>query len=167
MPLKPKTQDWTREFREFAALLNKHRVKYVLVGGYAVGWHGHPRVTKDIDFLVERSPENAAKLVAVLEEFGLSCLGLKQEDFLEESSGVFFGLPPHRIDLLNFADGITFDEAWATKVEAQQDGEPLLIISRELLIKNKLAAGRLQDLADAATLQRRGPKPSAPRKRRP
>ena len=156
--MKPKSQDWTREFREFAALLNKHRVKYVLIGGYAVGWHGHPRVTKDVDFFVERSPENAAKLVSVLEEFGLSCLGLKQEDFLEEASGVFFGLPPHRIDLLNFAAGITFDEAWTTKVEAQQDGEPLLIISRDLLIKNKRATGRLQDLADASALERRPPK---------
>lgn len=156
--MKPKKQDWTREFREFAALLNKHGVKYVLVGGYAVGWHGYPRVTKDIDFLVERSPENAAKLMSVPEDFGLSCLGLKQEDFLQEASGVFFGRPPNRIDLLNFADGITFDEAWATKIETLHGDKPLLVISRELLIKNKRAAGRPQDLADVSMLERRPPK---------
>lgn len=159
MPLKKTTSPgWIREFREFVALLDKHGVRYVMLGGYAVGWHGHPRVTKDIDFLVERSRENAAKLVIVLEDFGLSCLGLKAADFLKEESVVYFGRPPFRIDLINFADGIAFDEAWATRIQTTQDGEPLLVISRDLLIKNKRATGRLQDLADVAALERRPPK---------
>lgn len=151
------SQKWIQEFREFVVLLNKHEVKYLLVGGYAVGWHGYPRVTKDIDFFVEPSAENAAKLIAVLGDFGLSSLGINEDDLLREESCIFFGRPPSRIELINFATGITFDEAWATKVEANRDGEPLLIIGREMLIKNKRATGRLQDLADAGILERRPP----------
>lgn len=95
----------TKDFLEFVRLLNRHGVKYVLIGGYAVGWHGHPRVTKDIDFFVERSPENAAAILRVLEEFGMSCLGITADDLTKEGTCVYFGNPPFRIDLLNFAEG--------------------------------------------------------------
>jgi Nucleotidyl transferase AbiEii toxin, Type IV TA system len=148
----------TKDFREFVALLNAHGVKYVLVGGYAVAWHGHPRFTKDIDFFVERSVENARAIVTVLGEFGMGSLGISASDLCEENTGVFFGRPPFRVDIINFADGIGFEEAWATRELAEWDGLPINVLSRDLLIRNKRAAARASDLVDVVTLEKRPPK---------
>ena len=148
--------DWTTDFRDFAALLNELDVKYVLVGGYAVAWHGHPRFTKDIDFFVERSRANAERLLQVLDRFGFSSLGVTLEDLLEENTCLYFGHPPNRIDLINFADGLTFDEAWSSREQGEIGQLKFCVASREVLIRNKRAAGRPQDVADAAKLESRG-----------
>lgn len=146
--------EWTKDFRDFVALLNQHGVKYVLLGGYAVAWHGYPRFTKDIDFLVERSRENAEALVRVLDDFGMSGLGFTVEDLIEENTCLYFGHPPYRIDLINFAAGITFEEAWAAREEGEFDGLKFHVINREMLVKNKRATARGQDLVDAEKLER-------------
>lgn len=149
---------WTQDFRDFVASLNRNEVKYVLLGGYAVGWHGAPRATKDVDFFIERSAENVRRTIRAVEEFGLSCLGFTEADLTEENSGVFFGTPPYRVDIINFAQGITFEEAWATRIVDDSEGMTLNVISRDLLIQNKQSTGRPQDQVDAAVLLRRVPK---------
>ena len=142
-----------KDSREFVALLNSHHVKYLVIGGYAVAWHGHPRFTGDVDFLVESSPENARALVSVLDSFGFGFLKLTETDFQKPATVFQFGRPPHRIDLLTTADGIEFAEAWASRESVVWDDLPVNVISKALLLKNKLATGRAQDLADARWLQ--------------
>ncbi len=102
----------SRDFKEFIALLNEHEVRYLVVGGYAVAFHGYPRYTKDIDVWVELSPENAARIVRALEEFGFGSLGLDTGDFLESDQIIQLGYPPNRIDILTTLKGITFDECY-------------------------------------------------------
>lgn len=137
---------------EFIRLLNANHVKYLVVGGYAVAWHGYPRFTGDIDFFVECSPANAAALVKTVDEFGFGSMGLTVNDFMEVGIVIQLGRPPFRIDILTFADGLTFSQAWQTRISAELDGTPAHMISKELLIANKLASGRDQDKADAAKL---------------
>lgn len=149
--------NWTKEFREFVASLNRNEVRYVMLGGYAVAWHGHPRFTGDVDFFIGRTPENAARVVKAIEDFGLACLGISAADLLAEESCVYFGAPPWRVDIINFATGITFEDAWASRVEGDIDGTPCHIISRDLLLKNKRAIGRSKDIADVETLEKRAP----------
>lgn len=148
--------EWTKEFREFVASLHAEGVKYVLVGGYAVAWHGYPRFTKDMDFFVERSPSNAERILKAMDRFGIGNLGLQAEDLLEENTGIFFGLPPFRIDVINFADGVVFTEVWESREEGEIEGQPFHVINRDQLIRNKRASGRTQDLADVEKLEKRG-----------
>ena len=152
--------------REFLGLLNSHGVKYVVIGGWAVAWHGAPRFTGDIDFFVECTPENAAKLEVLVEEFMPGVFGWKAADFMDAGSWFQMGHEPQRIDILTFASGIDFAEAWAQRVEGEFDGVKVWLISHELLVRNKLQSGRQKDLHDASLLQRRAPKRPAPRKRR-
>jgi hypothetical protein len=138
----------SKDSREFVELLNSTKVKYLLVGGHAVGYHGHPRFTGDIDFFVERSVENAEKLEKVFAEFGFASLGFKAKDFLEPGILIQLGRPPNRIDILTSIDAVEFADAWRTKVEAVLEGLPVFVISKELLIRNKQATDRTQDRAD-------------------
>jgi predicted nucleotidyltransferase len=147
----------TKDFRDFIASLEKSGVRYVLIGGYAVAWHGHPRYTKDIDFLVEKTEANAEAIVRAFEDFGLGSLGFQKGDFLE-GEGAYFGLPPYRVDLLNCAPGINFEEAWETRIIGDWDGLKVNVLCLELLIRTKRAAGRGDDLADIAKLLRRAPR---------
>jgi Nucleotidyl transferase of unknown function (DUF2204) len=142
-----------RDLREFIALLNSTGVKYLVVGGHAVAFHGHPRFTGDIDFFVEPSSENARRLVAVLGQFGFGGLGLGVEAFLEQETVVQLGRAPNRIDLLTSIDGVQFQPAWTAKVPGELDGLPVHFIAREHLLANKRASGRPQDLADLDHLQ--------------
>ncbi len=142
----------SKDLREFIALLNSANAKYVLVGGHAVACHGYPRFTGDIDFFVECSPENAAILERVLGEFGFGGLGLKAADFLEPETVVQLGRPPNRIDLLTSIHAVSFAEAWATRLSTRLDGLPVCVISKDLLIRNKKAVRRPQDVADLAYL---------------
>ena len=142
-----------KDSREFIALLNAHSVKYVIVGGYAVAWHGYPRFTGDVDLFVECSPANAAALARVVAEFGLGSLGLKAADFSELGVVIQLGRPPQRIDILTFADGVTFADAWDSRATAVWDGLPVNVLSRELLLANKRASGRAQDIADLGKLE--------------
>jgi len=138
----------SKDLKEFIELLNSSKVKYVIMGGYAVAYHGHPRFTGDIDFLIERSASSAALLEQVVNRFGFSGLGLKARDFLEPETVIQLGRPPNRIDILTSASGVNFEDAWRSKETTIFDGLPVYVISKELLIKNKRAVQRPQDIAD-------------------
>lgn len=141
-----------KDLREFIASLNSHRVDYVIVGAYALAFHGHPRYTGDIDILVGAAPENASRLEEVLREFGFGEAGLSARDFLEPEQVIQLGRAPDRIDLLTSITGVSFEEAWANRVPAELDGIPVSFIGRELLIRNKRATERVQDHADLEAL---------------
>lgn len=142
-----------KNFREFLELLNSNEVRYLVVGGYAVAFHGHPRYTRDIDLWIDRVPENAKNLMFALAEFGFGSVDLKAEDFLTEDQIVQLGQPPNRIDLLTSISGVEFSECFESKVVGVIDKIPINFIGLELLVKNKKASGRLQDLADVEKLE--------------
>ena len=142
-----------KDFSEFIALLNENNVRYLVVGGYAVAFHGHPRYTKDLDVWVDIDPDNARRIVSALDQFGFGSLGLTVEDFLAEESFAQLGYPPHRIDILTGCDGVNFAECYASKSVINIDGLEIDFIDLENLAKNKAAAGRPQDLADIASLK--------------
>ena len=139
----------SKDLREFVELLNSRKIRYLVVGGHAVAYHGFPRFTGDVDFFIDASPENAALVAAVVVEFGFANLGLTPADFGSPETVIQLGRAPHRIDLLTSVTAVSFAEAWQTRVESQLDGLPVWIISKDLLLRNKLATGRPQDLADA------------------
>ncbi|MBV5260859.1 hypothetical protein FLX56_20795 [Synechococcus moorigangaii CMS01] len=142
-----------QDFREFIQLLNDNQVKYLVVGGYAVAIHGHPRYTKDIDIWVEMSEENSRKLIMVLDQFGFGSLGITDEDFQTPDQIIQLGYPPSRINLITTPDGVNFNNCYQSKVEVSIDNMMIDFIDLENLRKNKLASGRLQDLADLENLQ--------------
>ena len=149
----------TRDLREFIALLNAHGVEYVLVGGWAFGFHATPRYTGDLDFFVRCNRENCDRLKAVLEEFGFGDIAGFEESFLQPGKIIQFGLPPSRIDLLTAISGVGFSEAWESRVHGDLQGLRVPFISREFLIKNKVAAGRPKDRADVSALEKTGEDP--------
>ena len=140
------------DFKEFAALLAAHGVEYLVVGGYALAAHGHPRYTGDIDFWIAPEPDNIARLLAVLAEFGFGSLGLSAADFTADSV-IQLGHPPRRIDLLTGIDGVAFADCWQRRETVQMDGLALNIIGLEDFKANKRATGRLKDLADLQALE--------------
>lgn len=142
-----------QDFREFIQSLNDNRVRYLIIGGYAVAFHGHPRYTKDIDIWIEMSSENAANLLKALEQFGFGSLGLRESDFLVPGQVIQLGQPPNRIDLLCFVSGLEFADCYDSRLTVEVDGVPVSFIDLENLRKNKAASGRLQDLADLENLQ--------------
>jgi len=143
----------SKDFREFLELLNENKVKYLVVGGYAVAFHGHPRYTKDIDVWIELSPDNANNILNALKEFGFGSLGLKPDDFLESDQIIQLGYPPNRIDILTSLKDLKFEDCYKTKVGVEIQGLHIDFIDIENLKKNKRATGRPQDLADAENLE--------------
>jgi hypothetical protein len=143
------------DFREFIELLRSERVEYVVVGAYAVAWHGHPRYTGDLDLLVRPSPENAERIVNVLRAFGFGSLGLKAADFTTPGRIVQLGFPPNRIDLLTSITGVHFDEAWSGRKAGNIGGVDAPMIGLNELLRNKECTGRTKDRADAEELRRR------------
>jgi hypothetical protein len=143
-----------QDFKEFIALLNNNNVQYLIVGGYAYSYYAEPRFTKDIDIFVATSVENANKLMAALEEFGFKNVGLTAADFLESGKTIQLGQTPIRIDLLTSIDGVLFDEAWQNRTEGTFGDIPAYFIAKQDLLKNKRAAGRLQDIADSDKLNK-------------
>jgi hypothetical protein len=143
-----------KDIREFVALLLSRKVEFLLVGGYALAFHGAPRFTEDIDFLVLVSPENAAKLADSIIEFGFGDLGLSKDDFLEADQVIQLGRAPNRIDLLTGFSGVGWDEAWRSRIEVDFDGLRIPVIGKDALAANKQATGRPQDLADLARLRK-------------
>ena len=141
-----------QDFKEFIQLLNENQVNYLVIGGYAVAVHGHPRYTKDIDIWIEISEENSQKIVTALAEFGFGSLGLTSQDFQEPHQIIQLGYPPNRIDLITSPDGIDFHTCYATKIEVLLDDIVVKFIDLDNLKKNKLSSGRLQDLADLENL---------------
>lgn len=143
-----------KDLHDFVSLCLKHGVRFLVVGGYAVAAHGHPRLTKDLDVWVWVDSENAARLVRVLAEFGFGSLGLTAEDFSEEGQVVQLGYPPNRIDILTSIAGVDFESCWDRRAEILLDSLAVPFIGLDDLEKNKLAAGRAQDLADVEGLRR-------------
>jgi hypothetical protein len=141
-----------KDLREFVELLGSQRVEYLVVGAHAVAFHGHPRFTGDIDFLVRATPDNAARLIEVIDSFGFGGLGLMRQDFLTMGNVIQLGQPPNRIDILTSISGVDFDEAWAGRVHGDLDGLPVAFLGLDALITNKRASGRDKDLVDAKTL---------------
>jgi hypothetical protein len=141
-----------QDFKEFLSLLNKHEVKYLVVGGYSVAVHGHPRYTKDMDIWILTGNENASQLIDVLEEFGFSSLELTVDDFREPGSVIQLGNAPARIDLLTSLTGVEFEACWERRISVTDGDLSYFVISLPDLKANKRALGRYQDLADLEEL---------------
>lgn len=142
-----------KDIHEFVALLLSRKVEFLLVGGYALAFHGAPRFTEDIGFLLLVSPENAAKLTGVLNDFGFGEMGLTDADFLEPDQVIQLGRAPNRIDLLTGISGVAWETAWASRIPAVMDGLEVQVLGKSALEANKRATGRPQDLADLARLR--------------
>ena len=145
------------DFRDIVVTFADGGVDFMIVGAYALGFHGAPRASGDIDLLVRPSPENAERVFAALLQFGapLAAHGVAAPDFARSGTVYQMGLPPRRIDILTEITGVSFDEAWATRVQAQVEGRTVFVLGRDAFLKNKLATGRPKDLADAARLQKK------------
>ena len=142
-----------QDFREFIELLNKNEVRYLVVGGYAVGFHGYPRYTKDLDVWVEVDLENAKKIKRSLDEFGFNESGLTESDFLTPYQFIQLGYPPVRIYIATGCEGVEFDTCFQRKETIEIDGLEIKFIDIENLIVNKKALARPQDLADISNLE--------------
>jgi len=141
-----------QDFKEFLKLLNAENAEYLIVGGYAVGYHGYPRATNDMDIWVAVKPENAERLVAALQEFGFDASNLSAEIFLQENQIIRLGVPPMRIEILTGISGVAFDECYPQRVSELIDGIPVNIIDLQNLKLNKKASGRYKDLDDLENL---------------
>jgi hypothetical protein len=132
---------------------NANRVRYLLVGGYAFGVHAEPRATKDLDVFIRSDPENSKAVFNALAQYGAPLAGFTPADFMDGTT-FQIGQPPERIDILQHIDGVHFDEAWKNRVEGSiAEDTPTSVISREDMIRNKLASGREQDLLDVKALR--------------
>lgn len=136
------------DFKEFLQLLNAHQVEYLLIGGYAVGYHGYPRATVDMDVWVAINPANARRIVAVLEGFGFQSPELTTELFLKDKRIIRMGVPPLRIEVTTGIDGVEFNECYAERISDSIDGVPVNLINLRHLKINKRASGRAKDIND-------------------
>jgi hypothetical protein len=136
------------DFKEFLSLLNDNQVEYLLIGGYAVGYHGYPRTTNDIDVWIAINPENAERVVATLKEFGFDAPELTPDLFLQENKIVRMGMPPMRIEISTTISGVDFSQCYRERVTDIFDGVMVNIISLHHLKTNKRASGRHKDLSD-------------------
>lgn len=136
------------DFKEFLQLLNRYEVEYLLIGGYAVGYHGYPRATGDMDVWVATTPANAAKLLTVLSDFGFGATGATVELFQQPQKVIRMGNPPLRIEVLTSISGVDFATCYAARIIDTVDGIAVNLISREHLKANKLASGRTKDHND-------------------
>lgn len=149
------------DFRDLLVELADAGAEFVVLGGHAVAFHGHPRATKDLDVLVRATPANAGRVYRALAVFGapLEAFSVSEADFSSYQGVLQIGVPPRRIDILNRADGITFDEAVAAGDSLEIDGRRVPVIGFDALLQNKRAANRAQDVADVkALLARRIPR---------
>src|SRR5690606_6014885 len=140
------------DFKEFLKLLNDRQVEYLLIGGYAVSYHGYPRATGDMDIWVAVHPTNAQKLVDVLREFGFDLPGLSPELFLRPNNIVRMGIVPFRIEILTSIDGVDFNKCFSERIEATVDEVEVNILSLENLKINKASTGRAKDQNDLDNL---------------
>jgi len=141
-----------RDFNELLALLNERGVEYAIVGGYALALHGVPRFTGDLDVLVQPSPENAQRVVDVLDAFGFGELAFSVDDFTDPDTVVQLGRPPVRIDILTGITGVSWEAVACNRISVKCDDLVVQCIGRDELIQNKKATGRARDLADLEAL---------------
>jgi hypothetical protein len=137
-----------KDFKEFLKLLNENNVKYLLIGGYAVGFHGYPRATNDIDFWVEKSEENANNLLTVIRKFGFDQPELSKDLFLQSNNLIRMGKEPIKIEIMIDIEGVIFAECYKNRIIANIENINVNIISLPDLKLNKKATGRLKDAAD-------------------
>ena len=140
------------DFKDFLKLLKEHQVKYLLIGGYAVGYYGYPRATADMDIWIPNERENAIQLVGCLKEFGFGVPDLSVDLFLEPDRIIRLGLPPIRIEIMTAISGLDFDPCYRNRLEVDLDGVPVNLIDLESLKINKKASGRYKDLNDLENL---------------
>lgn len=140
------------DFKEFLKLLKEYDVRYLLIGGYAVGYHGYARATSDMDIWVAIHPDNAQKIVTVLKVFGFDHPDLSAELFLQENKIIRMGMPPVRLEITTSISGVEFDECYQARIEDKLDGVEVNLIDLENLKKNKQASGRSKDIADLEKL---------------
>ena len=143
------------DFRDFLQLLNENEVRYLLIGGYAVGYHGYPRATLDMDIWIAVDPTNAEKMVEVMVGFGFAEDAVSPRHFLEKDGIVRMGVPPLRLEVLKEISGVDFETCYANRVVDELDGLLINIISLPDLRKNKKASGRHKDLNDLENLPSR------------
>jgi len=141
-----------KESEELLKYFNKHKVKYCIVGAFALAFHAKPRYTKDMDILVEASLENGKNIVAALKDFGFETLKLSSKDFVEKKQIIQLGYEPVRVDLLTSIEGVDFVSVWAHKVASKYGKQKAYFIGLDDLMKNKQSSARLQDLADLKVL---------------
>ena len=145
----------SEDFEDFLRLLNQNKVDYLVVGGYAMAFHGNPRYTGDLDIWINISDKNASKMLAVINEFGIGSIGFTKDDFLKENLINQIGYPPLRIDILTSIDGVLFADAYAEKLVVELDNDlSVNYIGLDELIKNKKSSGRKIDIADVANLEK-------------
>jgi predicted nucleotidyltransferase len=148
-----------RDFREFIALLNVRRVRYLVVGGYAVAFHGYPRTTGDLDIFIELSRKNATAMAEVFRRFGFEASGIRPEFFMDKGEVVRLGREPLKLEILNDISGVTFADCYGRRLRTRIAGLRVNFIDLPDLIQNKRASGRDKDLLDLKHL----PKPPARR----
>jgi hypothetical protein len=144
------------DFLDMLQALTDAQVDFLVIGAYALAAHGLPRATGAIDILVRREPENAARVLRALRVFGapIDSHGITQADFERPGTVYQIGLPPRRIDLLTEISGVTFEDAWSSRIQAVLGGRPVSVLGRDALLRNKRATGRDKDLLDAQWLER-------------
>ena len=142
-----------QDLEELLSALNAHNVRYVVVGGYAIAVHAQPRATKDLDVFIDRRADNAKAVYAALASYGAPLAGITPQDFENPASILRLGVPPIAVDILQSIDGVDFDSVWLASSEHTLNGFTARYISAEHLIQNKLASGRLQDLADVEAVR--------------
>jgi hypothetical protein len=140
------------DFRDLLALFNELHVEYVIVGGYALAFHGAPRTTGDMDILVHATPANAAQILRALAEFGFGSVGLTSTDFENPDQVIQLGVPPVRIDLVTSLTGVSWDEVYANRVEGSYGDVTTHFIGKQQFVTNKRTTGRRKDLADLEAL---------------
>ena len=142
-----------RDFAEMLSALSEAGTEYLVVGGYAVIAHGYPRATGDIDIWVRPTPENAERVMLALKRFGAPLADLTEQDLVTPGLIFQIGVVPNRIDILTEIDGVTFDEAWASRITASVEGQEIPVLGKTALLRNKKATGRTKDLLDANWLE--------------
>ena len=150
-----KMPEFQKDFEDFIMLCNKYELEYLVIGGFAVSIHGYPRTTKDLDVCINKTAENAGKIIKILNDFGFGSLNFKIEDFLKDNIIAQLGYEPIRIDILNDLNGVDFDIAFKNKRVVNMNGVPTNFIGFSELIINKERAGRDQDLLDVKKLRER------------
>ncbi len=140
--------EFPRDFKEFLQLLNSNEIEYLVIGGYAVGYHGYPRATGDMDIWIAINEKNALKMVEVLKAFGFDLPEVKKELFLKEEKVIRMGVPPMRLEILTSIDGVRFDTCFKNRVIADFGDFKVNFISKGDLLINKRSSGRPQDLVD-------------------
>lgn len=138
--------------KEFLALLNSHKADFMIVGGYALAYHGAPRYTGDIDVFIKPDSENAQRIIKALKEFGFGSLDISSDDFQKKDNVVQLGEPPVRIDIITSISGVSWEQANSSKEPGNYDNVPVFFIGKNQYIANKRATGRARDIADIEAL---------------